>query len=203
MQIRREDEEFINYLKLLGAGLGAILAVFAVFLLYNNANNQLADQRRYAEKNIPLLALAALPITPEDAGRPERQVNAGLLADASQAQSKLARLENGFWISLPLPALAGICAAAGVAGLIGGYWSVWLLSWIATLAMLKLIRSVYEIIWRINPQFDGGKLEFQDDNNNIFIERDKGRVLPGILIISVMGLIGLIVFSVAVYYFAG
>ena len=203
MQIRREDEEFINYLKLLGAGLGAILAVFAVFLIYNNANNQLADQRRYAEKNIPLLALAALPLTPEDAGRPERQVNAGLLADASQAQSKLARLENGFWISLPLPALAGICAAAGVAGLIGGYWSVWLLSWIATLAMLKLIRSVYEIIWRINPQFDGGKLEFQDDNNNIFIERDKGRVLPGILIISVMGLIGLIVFSVAVYYFAG
>jgi hypothetical protein len=203
MQIRREDEGFINCLKLLGAGLGAILAVFAVFLIYNNANNQLADQRRYAEKNIPLLALAALPLTPEDTGRPERQVDAGLLADASQAQSKLARLENGFWISLPLPALAAICATAGVTGLIGGYWSVWLLSWIGTLATVKLLRSVYEIIWCVNPQFDGGKLEFQDDNNNIFIERDKNRVLPGILIISVMGLIGLIVFSVAVYYFAG
>ena len=203
MQIRREDEEFINYLKLLGAGLGAILAVFAVFLIYNNAKNQLADQRRYAEKNIPLLALAALPLTPEDTGRPERQVDAGLLANASQAQSKLDRLENGFWISLPLPALTAICAAAGVAGLIGGYWSVWLLSWIGALATLKLIRSVYNIIWCIKPQFDGGKLEFQDDNNNIFIERDKGRVLPGILIISVMGLIGLIVLSVVVYYFSG
>jgi ribose/xylose/arabinose/galactoside ABC-type transport system permease subunit len=191
MQIRREDEEFINYLKLLGAGMGAILAVFAVFLIYNNAKNQLADQRLYAEKNIPLLALAALPLTPENSGQPERQVDAGLLADASQAQSKLARLEKGFWISLPLPALAVICAAAGVAGLIGGYWSVWLLSWIATLAMLKLIRSAYEIIWRVNPQFDGGKLEIQDDNN-IFIERDKERVLPGILVLSVI-----------VYYFAG
>ena len=40
--------------------------------------------------------------------------------------------------------------------------------------------------------------KFQDDNN-IFIERDKDRALPGILIISVMGLIGLIVLSVAVY----
>jgi len=203
MQIRRQDQEFINYLKLLGAGLGAILAVFAVFLIHNNAKNQLADQRRYAEKTIPLLALAALPITPEDTGWPERQVDAGLLANANQAQSKLDRLENGFWISLPLPALAAICAAAGVAGLIGGCWSVWLLSWIGTLATLKLIRTAYNIIWRVNPQFDGGKLEFQDENNNIFIERDKERVLPGILIISVMGLIGLILLSVAVYYFSG
>lgn len=203
MQIRREDEEFINCLKLLGAGLGAILAVFAVFIVYNKAKNQLADQRQYTEKNIPLLALATIPLTSEDASRPDKKVAVGLLANASHAQSELAQLENGFWAKLPVAGLAGICAAAGVTGLIGGYWSIWLLSWVAALATLKLLRSVYEIIWRFNPQFDGGKLEIQDDNNNIFIKRDKERILPGILIISVMGLIGLIVFSVAVYYFAG
>jgi hypothetical protein len=203
MQIRREDEEFINCLKLLGAGLGAILAVFAVFLIYNNANNQLADQRRYAERNSPLLALATIPLTSEDADQSDKEVAVGFLADASHAQSELAQLENGFWAKLPVAGLAGICAVAGVAGLIGGYWFVWLLSWIATLAMFKLIRSVYEIIWCVNPQFDGGKLEFEDENDNILIKRDKERILPGILIISVMGLIGLIVLSVAVYCFSG
>ena len=42
-----------------------------------------------------------------------------------------------------------------------------------------------------------------DANNNVFVVRDKDRVLPGVLVISVMGVIGLILLSLAVYYFAG
>ncbi|MHC5061437.1 MAG: hypothetical protein ACYTFK_10180 [Planctomycetota bacterium] len=203
MQIRREDEEFINCLKLLGSGLGAILTVFVVFCIHSNANKQLAEHRRYIENNTPILALANLQVTSENIGQGKKKLVRGILDNAGQAQSELIEIEEGFWAGLPLGALAGVCAVAGVAGLIGGYWSVWLLSWISALVTIKLIRSAYEVIWRLNPEFDGGKSQARDNDNNVYIKRDKDRVLPGILTISLMGLIGLILFSVAVYYLAG
>ncbi len=77
------------------------------------------------------------------------------------------------------------------------------MAWIGTLATIKLIRSAYSVIWCIKPDFDGGKSQTLDDNSYVIIFRDKDRILPGVLVISVMGVIGLILLSLAVYFFAG
>ena len=202
MQIRRQDQDIINYMKLLGAGLGALMSLFIVLGLHGNAKKQLADQSRYLEKNAPLLALAGLQLAP-NAGQPDQTVATSLSGSADQAQAELYHLEKGFWAALPLPALAGICLIAAAAGLIGGYWFVWLLACIGTFATIKLIRSAYSVIWRVKPDFDGGKSQITDENNNVLIVRDRDRFLPGVLVISVMGVIGLILLSLAVYFLAG
>jgi len=202
MQIRREDQEIISYLKLLGAGFGAILSLFVVLGLHDIAENKLADERQYLQQNAPLLALSGLQLAPK-AGQPDQMVIRPLSGRANQAQTEPYQLEKGFWAGLSIPALSGICLIAAAAGLVGGYWSVWLLAWIGTFATIKLIRSVYSVIWFIKPDFDGGKSEITDENNNVLILRDKDRVLPGVLVISVMGVIGLVLLSLAVYYFAG
>ena len=203
MQIRREDQEIISYLKLLGAGFGAIMSLFIVLGLHDIAKNQLADERQYLQQNAPLLALSGLRLVPSQAGQPGQMVIKNLSARADQAKTEPYQLEKGFWAGLSLPALSGICLIAAAAGLVGGYWSVWLLAWIGTLATIKLIRSIYAVIWCIKPDFDGGKSETTDENNNVLILRDKDRFLPGVLVISVMGVIGLTLLSLAVYYFAG
>ena len=198
MQIRRQDQDIINYMKLLGAGLGALMSLFIVLGLHGNAKKQLADQSRYLEKNAPLLALAGLQLAP-NAGQPDQTVATSLSGSANQAY----QLEKSFWAGLSLPALSGICLIAGSAGLVGGYWFVWLLACIGTFATIKLIRSAYSVIWRVKPNFDGGKSQTLDDNSNVIIFRDRDRFLPGVLVISVMGVIGLIMLSLAVYFFAG
>ncbi len=203
MQIRRQDQEIINYMKLLGAGLGALMSLFIVLGLHSNAKKQLADQSRYLEKNAPLLALSGLRLVQNQAGQPGEMVIRTLSGRADQAETEPYQLEKGFWAGLSLPALSGICLIAAAAGLVGGYWSVWLLAWIGTFATIKLIRSAYRVIWRIKPNFDGGKSQTLDDNSNVIIFRDRDRILPGVLVISVMGVIGLILLSLVVYFFAG
>ena len=199
MRIRREDEELLSYLKLLGAGLGAIIWLCIVFHFYKNANNELAAERQYIAKTAPILALTGLQLMPKHVAQSDK-VSGRILENFNQAQDRLNRIEKGFWTSLPLAPLIGLFVAAGIMGLIGGYYSIGLLSWIGTLATFKVIRSTYKLIWYIKPEFDGGKPQIQDDNNP-FIERNKNRVLPGILIMSAMGLIGLILLSIVVYYY--
>jgi hypothetical protein len=200
MQIRREDKEFINYLGLLGAGIGAILAVLAVFHFRDNAKNQLSQQRHYVQQNSLFLALAN-PQPIEDLGGANNIVG-GFLDNVKQANAKLGRLENGFWATLSLADLMVLCATACVGGFIGGYYSVWLISAIGMIGTIKIIRLTYKIIWRTRPEFDGGKQQIQNDNNGL-IKRDKHRILSGALKMSVMALIGLIVLWVAVYYCTG
>lgn len=200
MQIRREDKEFINYIGLLGAGIGAILAVLAVFHFRDNAKNQLSQQKHYVQQNSLFLALAN-PQPIEDSGE-ANNIAGGFLDNVKQDNAKLGRLENGFWATLPLAGLMVLCATACVGGFIGGGCSVWLISAIGTIGTIKIIRLTYKIIWRIRPEFDGGKQQIQN-YNNVLIKRDKHRVLPGVLIISVMGLIGMIILWVVVYYCAG
>ena len=203
MQIRRQDQEIINYMKLLGAGLGVLLSLFVILGLYNDAKERLADQMRSLEDNSPLLAMAGLQLAPKAAGAADEMVVEPLPGGTNKDQTESYQLEKGFFASLTLPGLALICAAAGTAGLIAGYWTVWLLSWIGLFATIKLIRSAYCVIWRFKPDFDGGKSEMLDKNNNVYIERDKNRILPGVLVISVMGLLGLALLALVVYYLAG
>lgn len=197
MQIRREDKEFINYLRLLGAGMGAILAVLAVLHLRNNANNQLSEQKRYVQQNF---AFANSPLT--ESLQVADNIASGFLDNTKQADAELSRLENGFWANLSSVDLTVLSATVCVGGLIGGYCSVWLLSAIGTFGTIKLIRLTYKIIWRIRPEFDGGRQQIQS-GNNVRIKRDERRILPGLLKLSVMALIGLIILWAAVYYYTG
>ncbi len=195
MQIRREDEELIHSLRLVGAGLGTILAVLVVFSTYNHAKGRLAEQRQYVQQKAPLQALAGSQLMFKNAGQSNKIVD-GLLENVKQAQFELDRLEDGFWGTLPLAGLVGMSAAASVVGFAGGYCSIWLLSWIGTISTIKLIRSIYKVIRRIRPEFDGGDTQIDD-------RRDKARVLPSILKLSVIVLIGLAVLATAVYWFTG
>ena len=197
MQIRREDKEFINYLRLLGAGMGAILAVLAVFHLRDNAKNQLSEQRHYVQQNF---ALANSPLI--ESLQVVDNIAGGFLDNAKQADAELGRLESGFWATVSPVDLTVLSATACVVGLIGGYCSVWLLSTIGTLVTIKLIRLTYKIIWRIRPEFDGGRQQIQS-GNNVRIKRNEHRILPGLLKLSVMALIGLIILWAAVYYYTG
>ena len=203
MQVRRKDEEFINSLRLLGAGVGAILAVLAVCNTYNRQNNKLAEQRALVRQNAPLLALAGLQQVAEQDNCGADHIVGKFLEDINPAEAELARMENGFWTTLPLIALTGLCAAAAIGGLVTGYCSVWILSWIATLATFKFIRSTYKVIWRIKPQFDGGKPILPDYDEKPRIKRDENRILPGVIKMCMMALIGLIIFAITVYYFTG
>jgi len=200
MRIRREDKEFINCLRLIGAGVGAILGMVAVFHLRADAKDQLSRQKHYVQQNSGGLALANSQLMEHWGGA--NNIDGGFLENVKQAKAELARLENGFWATLSLTDLMVLCAIVAVAGLVGGYCSVWLMSAVGTLGTIKLIRLTYKIIWHARPQFDGGKQQIQS-GNNILIKRDKHRVLPGVLIISVMGLIGMIILWVAVYYWTG
>ncbi|MHC4571932.1 MAG: hypothetical protein ACYS0C_07650 [Planctomycetota bacterium] len=121
MQIRREDKEFINYLRLIGAGMGAILAVLAVFHFRDNAKNQLSRQVHYVQQNSPLLALVSSQQKEDLEGA--TNIAGGFLGNVKQANAKLGRLENGFWATLTLTDLIVLCATACVVGLIGGYYS--------------------------------------------------------------------------------
>ena len=197
MQIRREDKEFINYLRLLGAGMGAILAVLAVFHLRDNAKNQLSEQRHYVQQNF---ALANSPLI--KSLQVADNIATGFLDNAKQADAELGRLESGFWATVSQVDLIVLSATVCVAGLVGGYCSVWLLSAIGTLGTIKLIRLTYKIIWHIRPEFDGGRQQIQS-GNNVRIKRNEHRILPGLLKLSVMALIGLLILWAAVYYYTG
>ena len=198
MQIRREDKEFINYMKLIGAGVGAILAVLVVFNFHRNAKNQLYQQRQYVKQSAPILALENSQLI-EDLGS-AANIAGGFFDNAKQANAQLGQLENSFWAALNFTSLMVLCAIACVGGLIGGYCSVWLISAISTTGTIKLIRLTYRIIWRIKPDFDGGRQKRQD-GENILIKRDSQRVLPGIIKLSVMGVIGLTIFWIVLYYY--
>ncbi len=200
MQIRRADKEFINYLGLLGAGIGAILSVLAVFHFRDNAKNQLSQQRHYVQLISPLVALANSQ--PIEALGEANNIDGGFFNNVKQASAELGRLENGFWATLSLADLIVLCATACVGGLTGGYYSVWLISAIVTMGTIKLVRLTYKIIWFIRPGFDGGRQRIQN-GDNILIKRDKYRILSGVLKMSVIGLIGLIILWVAVYYYIG
>ena len=200
MRIRQEDKEFINYLRLLGAGLGAILAVLTIFHFHNNAKNQLSQQRHYIRQNSHLSALANLNLIKDAEGT--NNIADEFLDNVKQDNAKLSRLEKGFWANLSMVDLTVLSAIACVAGLIGGFYSVWLISAIGTMGTIQLIRLTYKIIWRIRPDFDGGKQQIQD-GNNVLIKRDKHRMLSALLKMSVIALISLTILWLAVYYFTG
>lgn len=200
MRIRQEDKEFINYLRLLGAALAAILAVLTIFHFHNNAKNQLSQQQHYIRQNSHFSALENLNLVKDAEGT--NNITGELLDNVKQDSAKLNQLENGFWANLSPVDLTVLSAIACVTGLIGGFYSVWLISALGTMGTIRLIRLTYKIIWRLNPELDGGKQQIQDGTGAL-IKRDKYRMLSALLKMAVIVLICLSILWLTVYYFTG
>ena len=95
-----------------------------------------------------------------------------------------------------------VVVGAGIGGLTGGYFSMWVLSWIGTVTMIKFIRSAYRIMWHIKPDFDGGK-PGAVSNNRGQVMRDTDRILPGIVKLSVMAIVSLTILAIVILWITG
>ena len=202
MQIRREDEEFIQSLKRLGAILGMVLSVLAVLKIRDNANDLLAEQRQNLNQYAPLMVLSSMTATNEESKKKKNETISEFVRNVNETRSEFDELGSEFWAKLSFTGLAGICIGAGIGGLMGGYFSMWMLSWIGTITMIKLIRSVYRIMWRIKPDFDGGK-PGTVSNNRGQVTRDTDRILPGIVKLSVMAIVSLTILAIVILWITG
>ncbi len=201
MQVRREDEEFIHSLKKLGAILGMVLSVLAVLRIRANANDLLAEQRQSLNQYASLFVLTGMTATNEESDKDNETVSE-FVRNVNATRSEFDELGSEVWAKLSLTGLVGTCVAAGIGGLAGGYLSVWILSWIGTFTMIKFIRSAYGIMWRIKPDFDGGK-PGAVINNQGRVTRDADRILPGIVKLFVMAIVGLAILAITILWITG
>ena len=201
MHVRREDEEFIHSLKKLGAILGMVLSVLAVLRVRANAKDLLAEQRASLHQYAPLFVLTGMTATNEESKKDNETVSE-FVWNVNATRSEFDKLGTEFWAKLSFTGLVGICIGAGVGGLMGGYFSMWILSWIGTVTMIKFIRSAYGIIWRIKPDFDGGR-PGAVSNDKGQVTRDTDRILPGIVKLSVMAIVSLVILAIVILWITG
>ena len=201
MQIRREDEEFIHSLKNFGAILGMVLSVLAVLRVRGNANDLLVEQRQNLNQYASLFVLTGMTATNEESSKDNETVSE-FVRNVNATRSEFDELGSEFWAKLSFTGLAGICVATGIGGLAGGYLSMWLLSWIGTITMIKFIRSAYGIMLRIKPDFDFGR-PGAGSNNQGQVTRDADRILPGIVKLSAMAIIGLAILAIVILWITG
>ncbi len=198
MQVRREDEEFIHSLKMFGAILAMVLSVLVVLRIRDNANDRLAEQRESLDQYALLLVATGMTATNEESKKNIETVGE-FVSNVNETKSDLDELGNEFWAKLSFTGLAAICVGAGVGGLVGGYFSIWVLSWIGTVTMFKFIRSAYGIMWRLKPDFDGGRPEAVSSEGGR-VKRDTDRILPGIVKMSVMAIISLAILAIVILW---
>lgn len=198
MQVRREDEEFIHSLKMFGAILAMVLSVLVVLRIRDNANDRLAEQRESLDQYALLLVATGMTATNEESKKDIETVGE-FVSNVNETKSQLDELGNEFWAKLSFTGLAAICVGAGIAGLVGGYFSIWVLSWIGTVTMFKFIRSAYGIMWRLKPDFDGGRPEAVSSEGGR-VKRDTDRILPGIVKMSVMAIISLAILAIVILW---
>ncbi len=198
MQVRREDEEFIHSLKMFGAILAMVLSVLLVLRIRDNANDRLTEQRESLDQYALLLVATGMTATNEE-GKKDIETVGEFVSNVNETRSGFDELGNEFWAKLSFTGLAGICVAAGIGGLVGGYFSIWVLSWIGTVTMIKFIRSAYGIMWHLKPDFDGGRPEAVNSEEGR-VKRDTDRILPGIVKMSVMAIISLVILAIVILW---
>ena len=198
MKVRREDEQLINSLKMFGGAVGLVLSVLAVLQVSGNARNRLAEQREMLHQYAPLLAANGMAVMKEEGKRNDGTVSE-FVRNFNEVRAEFDSMGGEFWVKLSFTGLLGICVGAGVGGLLGGYFSMWALSSVGTVAMIRFIRGLYGVMWRINPHFDGGMPDAAAKSDG-WINRDTDRVLPGIVKLLTMAVIGLVVLAVVIFW---
>ncbi|MBN1126102.1 MAG: hypothetical protein JXA82_13930 [Sedimentisphaerales bacterium] len=151
MRVRIEDKRVIQYLALVGAVSGIIIALLAVFTERANALVQLEEERQYVKEHAPLLALSDSEVKSGD-----KQVSSEILSatkvELMERRARVYEMEEGFWARLPLWGLMAISIGAVGVGATLGYVLFWSVCWILTLIAFMLIRSLYRLFRKISPE---------------------------------------------------
>ncbi len=191
MKIRKEDKRLIHNLALAGAFIAACGAVWHTLSCINATQALLAEETSFingasAVNNVnPEILLPARELT-------NNIVIKTLSAELSDSQSRLYKLRNSIWVSLPPWCLVLL---AGASGVVFGYFGVRGASALCSVAMYACIRGLYRLIRAVDPDCPAAVLITADTS----IQRDSNRVLPALIKLGVLLALTLILLAVIVW----
>jgi hypothetical protein len=197
MHIRREDKEAIRCLAFIGAALGACLGPILVLNESRKARDQLSEQQQYLNNNASVLSLDDSPVTLDQLGLSTPAVGQ-VLEELQQKEAEIVQLEKGFWITLPLWALAGLGIAGCVCGVAIGYHLVWLISWLGSFALYKFIRTSYKLYWQIGSEDRADQSEYNPQTESTS-RRNAKRIMPVIIKLILLMIIAIMVLGLILY----
>jgi len=177
MNIRLEDKKVIQYLALVGAVSGVLVALLSVLTERSNALDALRQEQQYIEEHEPLLSLEEAELATNQRQMPPEVLEATKL-EFLERKAHLRDLQRGFWVRMSAATLVGACIGAGVVGAILGYGVFWSLCWILTLLAFMLIRGLYALGRRIVPlRIDGPHAQNAPGGH----VRNEHRIVPGLI----------------------
>ena len=206
MSIRREDKELIHNLAVLGALLGACLAVFATAHLSNRAHEQNQRHTEYQQTHAALAKLSS------PKGVPGELVVDQTIIKQMQEQIQLeqpeaaADTQQSLWLRIPRWGFIGICGVSCIAGAIAGFSSVWLTGWAGSVIVFYFIRLLYKSIRKVAPNSATAKSISANQAKESGVptfQRDDNRILPVVVKLLFLLLLVLSVLGVVVWHMAG
>lgn len=201
MDIRREDKQAIRSLALIGASVGACIGILVVLDMMKDARRELQAEQQVLLENEPLLRLKGAEFD-ETQFEESRSAFERAVREVSLQRSEVTRLESGFWVTLPLWGVIGLCSAAALFGMAASYTAVWIFSWVGSIVMYKFIRLLYMPYWKLSSD-KPVQVPDEDDPESTHYLRDKSRILPVVIKVTVLLLIGLTILAVTIYHLAG
>jgi hypothetical protein len=208
MSIRREDKELIHNLAVLGALLGACLAVFATVHLSNRAHQQHQRHSEYQQTHAALAKLSCPKGVPGELVV-DQTIIKQMQEQIEQEQPEVIDTHQSFWLRIPRWGFIGICGASCIAGAIAGFGTIWLTGWGGSIFVYYFIRLLYKVIRKIAPNSVAAKSLAGNQTQTTFsqfttmqIQRDDNRILPVViklifLLLLVLGVLGVVVWHMA------
>ena len=205
MSIRREDKELIHNLAVLGALLGACLAVFVTAHLSNRAHEQNQRHTEYQQTHAALAKLSS------PKGVPGELVVDQTIIKQMQEQIQLeqpeaaADVQQSFWLRIPHWGFIGICGVSCIGGAIAGFSSIWLTGWIGSVIVYFFIRLLYKLVRKVAPNSATAMSISASQSKGVGVaafQRDDNRILPMVvklvfLLLLVLGVLGAVVWHMA------
>jgi len=177
MNIRLEDKRVIQYLALVGAVSGVLVALLSVLTERSNALDEVRLEQQYIEEHEPLLSLEEAELATKQRQMPPKVLEATKL-EFLERKARLRDLQESSWVRMSHPTLVAICIAAGVVGAMLGYGVFWSLCWILTLLAFMLIRGLYSLGRRIVPQRIDSPRAGNAPGGHL---RNEHRIVPGLI----------------------
>ncbi|MCK4960574.1 MAG: hypothetical protein KAT00_14275 [Planctomycetes bacterium] len=198
MRLRREDEKIVRSLATVGAFFGACIGVLAIVNASRIAHRDLQDEQGHIDEYAPILQLDQSQFNAEQVVTSQLAVD-NVARQLQQKNDKIIQLEQGFWITLPTWGYAGLCIGAGLGSMALSYLAFWVIVYLGSLTIYKVIRSTYTCIRRLAPNSTCAQLETLPDGSDPAVRRNDSRVLPAVIKLSIMLIIALVLLAVAVY----
>jgi len=194
MKIRKEDKRLIHNLALAGAFIAACGAVWHTLSCINATQALLAEETSFIEG-----ASAVNKVNPEIL-LPARELTDNIIiktlsTELSDSQTRLCKLQNSIWVSLPPWCLVLLAA---VSGTVFGYFGVRAASAVCSIAMYACIRGLYRLIRAVDPDCPAAVL-ITAGAAIPAIQRDSNRVLPALIKLGALLALTLILLAVIVW----